>query len=57
VLAKFERKEFVQIKKYRGATKDGIAMKSEISWRNKKIASQWIQKYREVTKDGITVQT
>jgi hypothetical protein len=36
VLAKFERKKFVQIRKYRGATKEGISVKSKISWRNKK---------------------
>jgi hypothetical protein len=28
VLEKFERKEFVQIRKYRGAIKDGISVKS-----------------------------
>jgi hypothetical protein len=31
-----ERKEFVQIRKYRGATKDGFSVQSKISWCNKR---------------------
>jgi hypothetical protein len=40
VLAQFTRKEFVQIRNYREAPKDGISVKSKISWRNKRRAAR-----------------
>jgi hypothetical protein len=57
VLAKFERKEFVQIWKYRGVSKDSISVKSKVSWRNKRWRLGEIKKYREATKEGSAVKS
>jgi hypothetical protein len=40
VLAHLKKESLVHDHKYRGATKEGISVKSKISWCNKKMASR-----------------
>jgi len=47
----------VQIRKYREAPKDGIAVKSKISWRNKRWHLGEIRNIVSQQKDGIGVKS
>jgi hypothetical protein len=57
VLPQFTRKEFVQIRKYRGATKEGISVKSKLSWRNQRWHRGELINIVAQQKNGISVKS
>jgi len=57
VLEKFERKEFVQIRKCREATKEGHLGSNKNVVVQQKMVARWNQKYRDETKESVSVET